>query len=61
MFFTTFILNQSMPNSRIMDLFVVQFHQESLHFDVDNRMLPHTYLNKTTPVKIANYVKGMID
>ncbi|KAL6439072.1 hypothetical protein ACFW04_003811 [Cataglyphis niger] len=60
MFFTTFILNQSMPNSRIMDLFVVQFHQESLHFDVDNRMLPHTYLNKTTPVKIANYVKAPV-
>ncbi|XP_050455773.1 aminopeptidase N-like isoform X2 [Cataglyphis hispanica] len=60
-FFTTFILNQSLPNSRIMDLFVVHFHQESLHFDVDDRMLSHTYREiKTIPVKIANYVKAPV-
>ncbi|XP_070167760.1 aminopeptidase N-like [Polyergus mexicanus] len=60
--FTTFLtihtLNQSLPNSRIIDLFVVQFQHESLHFDVDNRMLP--YQGKPVSTKIVNYVKASV-
>ncbi|KAL6420166.1 hypothetical protein ACFW04_014097 [Cataglyphis niger] len=59
-FFTTHTLNQSLPNSRIIDLYVVQFHHESLHFDIDNRMLPLTYQGKTVSVEMINYVKASV-
>ncbi|XP_025264845.1 aminopeptidase N-like [Camponotus floridanus] len=45
-FFGLYVTNQTLPSTRIMDLFVIQSQQESLHFDTEyNTSLYNTLFN----------------
>ncbi|XP_025271196.1 aminopeptidase N-like [Camponotus floridanus] len=45
-FFGLYVINQALPSTRMMDLFVVQIQQESLHFDTEyNTSLYNTSFN----------------
>ncbi|XP_072748331.1 aminopeptidase N-like [Anoplolepis gracilipes] len=60
MFFATYVLNQTLADFRVTDLFVVQVQHECLNFDVDYRMLPFQYRDEVIPKEPVNNIKESV-